>query len=137
MAKKKNKLLQSPKIEVRKSGKHGYGVFAKENIVVGDRIEECWYMRILHDDHVHAPLQAYTFKLKNETGPEDAHCLLFGYGSLYNCSETADTANVEVILNNEIDLFVFTAVKDIRKNEELCIYYGDYFWEWYNTQKEK
>jgi|TARA_R110000796_G_scaffold3094_18_gene11966 SET domain-containing protein len=125
MVKYKDKLIVNPKLEIRKSDIHSYGVFATENISVGDKLEECWYLRVLNEDHVHEPLKSYTFRLKNNVGPEDAYCLLFGYGSIYNKSKDKKIVNAEVLLNNVIDLFVFTAVRNIKKNEEVCIYHND------------
>ena len=44
MVKYKDKLIVNPKLEIRKSDIHSYGVFATENISVGDKLEECWYL---------------------------------------------------------------------------------------------
>tara|TARA_R100001377_G_C3141099_1_gene92693 strand:+ start:125 stop:508 length:384 start_codon:yes stop_codon:yes gene_type:complete len=125
MVKYKDKLVVSPKLEIRKSDMHSYGVFAKEDISVGEKLEECWYLRVLHEDHVHEPVKSYTFRLESNVGPDYAYCLLFGFGSIYNHSKDQKNANAAIILNSAIDLFVFTAVRNIKKDEEVCIYHDD------------
>ena len=42
-----NSLILNPKIEVKKSNVHGYGVFAKEDIKQGEILEECHFISIV------------------------------------------------------------------------------------------
>ena len=41
-----SKLIYSPKLEVKISSIHGYGVFASEDIKNGEVLEECHFMSI-------------------------------------------------------------------------------------------
>lgn len=127
------------RIEIRKSSIHGWGVFAKESIGKGELIEECLCATIEY------PIIG-TIAKYNYSWPKQEDCKLgdardrskrkvvFGFAAIYNCAKTKKSENIDWYTDR--DIYIFKAVKDIKKNEELCIYYGDYFWEWYNS-KEK
>ena len=131
------------KIEVKKSKISGYGLFAKKNIKVGEIIEECQYATI--EEPIKGTISMYHYSWPKSEGqhhsdPEmdfSQRTIVFGYAAYYNCAKTWDEKNVDWYTDHNDDVYVFKAVKDIEKDEELCIYYGDVFWENLNNSKEK
>jgi len=144
----KNKLFLNNKIEIRKSNIHGYGVFANAYIGEGELIEECHYAKI--EPPINGTIDAYHYgwpKIKEGTKitidpdtlqelhpelkykidnniPFSQRTIVFGFGSMYNSSETKTTCNVNWYNDLINDIFVFEAIKDIEKDEELCIHYS-------------
>ena len=120
----KDKLYQNPKLEVRKSPIHGYGVFVKEDIKKGELLEECHYCELegyFDDDNFYR--YNYTFfdgELPNGQRREH-HCIAFGYAPLYNSATEFEDRNVYWRFKKHISykLFILTAIKDIKKDEEL------------------
>lgn len=108
-------------IEVRKSSIHGYGVFATSNITTGQIIEECYLLPCQYADEY---LNNYYFQF------DKSHYLLaLGYGSIYNHSKMN---NAIYKLNNSGDLLTFIAKRNIEKDEEIFVDYGD---RWFSSRK--
>lgn len=112
----------SPKIEVRNSPIQGKGVFAKEDINKGEIIEICHFIVLEQKfNELDKKLQEYVYAWpKVQFGAKSA--VVWGYGSIYNHSRnnSADWETDEI--NN---IFKFFSIKDIKKNEEICINYGE------------
>ena len=109
--------LQHRKLHVKNSTIHGLGVFAGEKIRKGQIIEKCHYLIV---DHKYKELSNYLF----DGG--DKHILVLGFGSIYNHSASP---NADYEKENNYPYFVFRAIRDIKKNEEILIDYGS---EWFN-----
>ena len=124
----KNILFFSDKLEVRKSSIHGYGVFAKSNIVKNELLEECHYIKIdVLDDNINK----YKYNWPRTLKDFKYHTLPLGFACIYNSTKSNGDNNVDWdtdIINN---IYVFRAIKDIEKDEELLVYYGDNYWEWF------
>lgn len=119
----------SPKIEVRHSPRHGFGVFAREAIAVGEILEHAHCFRIPREHYhriefVNQHLGGYFFSWPKFDGDQVA--LVLGFGSIYN---HADEPNANWETDIEHDYYVFTAVADIAADEEICISYGQRWWE--------
>jgi len=119
-----NKVLIQHKTETRKSSIHGYGVFAKENIKKGDIIEECHFMSV-HPLMINLMKRWSIFRYifhypKNLPGEELVWP--FGNGCVYNSSPTP---NADWDTNTINRLFMFIAIKDIKKGEEIFTNYED------------
>lgn len=118
----KSVLYQSPNIEIRKSPIHGYGVFATTDIPSGSLLEECTFIPIpegVRNDYVFWYPRGGTPNTENH---KFSHVVIFGYGSLYN---HGDNANATWTTDIDANIFLFHAQLDIKKNEEILIYYGD------------
>jgi len=122
----------SPKIEIRKSGVHGYGVFAKELIKAGELIEE---NRLLELELRSKQLTDEVLKNYVWRGP-DCGCLLcktygskqylaFGLPSLCNHS---DKTNTKQQINYEKRISQIWAAVDIKPTEEIYVTYGNKYW---------
>ena len=122
----KDRLYTSNKIEVRKSTIHGYGVFAKEDIKKGELLEECHIAKGTTEKAYGIDRIKYTWPKNGGSLPTDKafpYAIALGYGSIYNSSISAEqtTADWETDIDNE--LIIFTAINDIKKDEEILIYY--------------
>lgn len=116
----------SHKIEVKdspsmNSGEFGNtiqrGVFAKEDISAGEVVEVSPILVLQHEDFVETRwnlLFEYYFWL------DDFVVLALGYGSMYN---HAVEPNVSYQIDVENQTITFTAIKDIKKGEELFFNY--------------
>ena len=121
-------LFKSNKIGIKKSPIHGWGVFALEDIEIGDLIEECLYVPIeTYNEgdiltHYSFPYPRVFGEIKdsNKKIHKLIQVVVLGYGSLYNHSLTP---NVDYITNTELGLFEFISFKKIKKGEELIIKY--------------
>jgi len=122
----RDKLIFNDKIEVRKSPKHGWGVFAKEDIKSGEILEETYFLIMpVGPNETSSMFLDYRFNYPR-VGPK--HMVIpFGFACIYNHSNTPN-ATWETDVENEI--FTFFTTKDIKKDEEICTYYGgDTYWQ--------
>jgi len=121
-------LFKSNKIVIKKSPIHGWGVFALEDIEIGDTIEECLYVQIEtynEEDiltHYSYPYPRVFGEIRdsNEKIDKLIQVIVLGYGSLYNHSLKP---NVDYMTNTKLGLFEFISIKKITKGEELFIKY--------------
>lgn len=97
---------------------HNRGVFANRNFEKSDIIEVCPVIPISEKDFKKlkgTALENYPFSWN-----DDSTCIVLGYGSLYNHS---DTPNIKWF---DTDLVkVFYALRDIKKDEELLYNYNN------------
>ena len=113
-------LIINPKIEVKKSLIHGYGVFAKENIKPNEILEECHFMSIIMDpSEIYPPILSnltkyYFYYISKNTSPELAWP--FGNACIYNSSSTP---NAYFKIDTKRRLFIFYSNKNIFKGEEI------------------
>lgn len=128
-------LFKSSKIGIKKSPVHGWGVFALEDIEIGDMIEECPYIPVESYCNKTEPsddkLTEYFFiypnifgeiKESNKKIKNMVPAIVLGYGSLYNHSFKP---NVDYITNTELEIFEFISFKKIKNGEELFIKYSE------------
>lgn len=117
-------MIEIPKkIYIDKSPVHGWGVFAKETILEGDVIEECPILSLpIYDGESSPILIDYRFNFPSGSEGWTEQVIPFGYGGLYNHS---DTPNANWYSNNEKRTFLFFATKNIEIGEEIFTYYGN------------
>ncbi len=124
----------SDKIEVRKSPIHGWGVFAKEDIPENTTIESSH--AILYDikpetDNI---LYKYRFGFPNAQEPL-YYAIPLGYGCIYNHN---DESNMMWECDEKNKIYNFITIKHIKKDEEVCHYYGDkLYWDALNEYIKK
>ena len=116
-------LFMSPKIEVRKSPIHGYGIFAKEAIDEHELIEEDPSAPVIKK-----AMLDYCYTV-NGFQSEEIALMPLGRGSVYNSSQNQEEANAAWVVDMKSNIFIFKATKNIKKDEEILIYYGDGWWE--------
>ena len=114
--------MYNPKIYVDKSPVHGWGVFAKEDIMEGEVFEECPVLTLpIEKGEVTSLLIDYRFNWPQCVEYQE-QVIALGNGSLYNHSENA---NAYWISNLENKTFQFISHREIKKGEEIFTWYGD------------
>lgn len=106
------------KITVKDTKKMGRGVFASDNIKKGETIEVAPILVLQFEDFVNTKwnlLFEYYFWLDKEV------VLALGYASLYNHS--LKTPNAKYKMNVKNRSIKFTAIRDIKKGEEIFFNY--------------
>ena len=129
-------LVRHPSIEVRRC-EWGWGVFATTDIAADTVVEEASYLDLPIADTLAAPLRDYVFRLLDEDEPDDRtkerRALVLGLGSLFNHSHPP---NIEYTLDSDRRVFCFTTNRDVRADEQLCVSYGEDWWEGREDQGE-
>lgn len=161
----KNRTLQfTSKIEVRESPIEGWGVFAKEDILKGEVLEESPFIlfpsytilgkeiyEVLNAQKILDYKEKYAHNLSKNLGFKDPDDYFFkwrpkhqisgeelfyrvlplGFGPIYNTSNSSNNAEWKI----QDNIFAFFATRDIKKDEEICTFYG-YFLDEEGTKFE-
>jgi hypothetical protein len=100
----------------------GKGVFTKIDIPKDTDIEKACIVKVPVKNIEGTPLQDYAF-----TNPynKKIYLIAFGYGSMYNHS---DTPNIHYYYDKDINCIVYESLRDIKAGEELYISYGESWW---------
>jgi SET domain-containing protein len=115
-------IYPSKKIYVKKSPVHGWGVFAKEDIMENEVFEECPVLTLpIEKGEATSLLIDYRFNWPQGSDWKE-QVLTLGYGSLYNHSENA---NAFWISDLENKTFKFVSNRLIKQDEEIFVWYGD------------
>jgi hypothetical protein len=110
------------KIYVDKSPIHGWGVFASEDIIEGEIIEETPVLTLpINKGEVSGILLDYRFNWPQGVEWEE-QVVGLGFASLYNHS---DTANAYWVSDSDRKTFKFISNRNISAGEEIFIWYGD------------
>tara|TARA_R110000796_G_C14403092_1_gene417843 strand:- start:285 stop:677 length:393 start_codon:yes stop_codon:yes gene_type:complete len=128
------KLKLASKVEIKTSPGKGMGVFAIDNILEGEIIEECHLITLniplLEPSEI---LSDYRF-LYPISGEHVEHVIPSGYGCIYNHN---DNNNAFWRDHPRYKLFQFIAKKNITIGEEICTYYGgEEYWSERNYIKK-
>ena len=100
-------------------GKLGRGVFANKNFNQDDVVEKAPYIEDKTDNFV-GLIRDYIF---NKDPVKKLSIVAFGYGSMYNHS---DTPNATWKIMD--DYILITTIKPIQMHDEILISYGDTYW---------
>ncbi|KAJ7600982.1 hypothetical protein C8J56DRAFT_23032 [Mycena floridula] len=113
-----------PYLRVANSEGKGRGIFASRSIPSQTLVETSPVIVFSIEEYEnhgkHTILDHYTFRY-----PDGRMALALGLGSLFNHSEHP---NVKFSIEPSSDSIVFTAVREIQQDEELCIFYGHNLW---------
>lgn len=133
----------SPKVGVRKSAVHGYGVFAREVIEAGELIEESKLLKLGWRRHYTKDPVLYDYVWVNKS----CNCreceehgsnqyIALGLGSLYN---HADEPNTVLKTNFRTEVITIRASKRIEQGAEVFVSYGKKYFLirdfWRNVEK--
>jgi SET domain-containing protein len=112
-----------PKVYLKKSliPGAGLGVFAASAFKKGDTVEIAPFIEIDHDYSPKNRLNDYVFS--SHLDPNKV-LVVFGYGSMYNHSPNNNVDYYRHSLEKE-RLLDYIAIKDIEKDQELYINYGE------------
>jgi hypothetical protein len=102
-----------------KKGKYGYGAYAKKDFKKGELIEKGIMTKLVNVDGNENP-HLFTWSDDRKTWASASGCLPF-----YNHS---DTPNIQKKGDLQNDLMEIIALRDIKKDEELCNTYFSKQW---------
>ena len=115
-------IIPPNKVLVKESPIHGLGVFCFLPISEGELIEECPIFKLPIEKGQSSPL-LIDYRFNWPQGNEwEEQVLSWGYGSLYNHSETP---NAHWVSDIDRRTFKFIANRDISPGEEIFVWYGD------------
>lgn len=114
-----DQLFFNNKIQIRKSAVHGWGVFAKEKIYADETLEESPFI-ILPIEKGELSSLLIDYRFNYPCGDWKHQVIPGGFTCYYNHS---NNPNATWYTNDNI--FVFKAIKDIEKDQEIFTYYGD------------
>ena len=115
-------MIHNPKVYADKSPIHGWGVFAKEDIMEGEVFEECPILTLpIEKGEVTSLLIDYRFNWPQGNDWQE-QVLVLGYGSLYNHS---NDPNAFWVSDTENRTFKFVSNREIKQGEEIFVWYGD------------
>lgn len=105
----------------------GLGVFSNNNIKKGEVVEYCHSILI----ETPKPWMRDRTITKYCYWSNDLGIMPLGFGPIYNCAEREHLKNTGFFLFPEDALVVFVAQKDIAKNEEILVWWGEgYYNSW-------
>ena len=124
-------LIRSNLIQIRPSSIHGYGIFAKTYLKAGITLEECPVIPVTNTSLLVDFMFAFprNDEKKNFNVTSSENVLSTGVGCLYNSSKTEQEKSVAWKSDLLRRIITFYTVKNVNKDEELLIYYGDSWWE--------
>jgi hypothetical protein len=114
-----------PDVNIKYSEKiKSRGVFANKDYKINDIIEICPTIKLI--GNFGGPLQKYVYRYDNKH-----NLIAFGYCSIYNHSDTPN-AVYRIINENQLEIKI---IKNIKKDEEIFVSYGDHYWKNSNNKK--
>ena len=120
-----DELYFNHKIQIRKSPIHRWGVFAKFDIFENEILEEVPFVVLpIAEGESSSLLIDYRFNYPRTNSQYQV--IPFGFSCIYNHSNYP-SAKWET--DEENQLFIFSTTRDIKKDEEIFVYYGgDNYW---------
>jgi hypothetical protein len=127
-------LFVHPGLKVRPC-EWGYGVFTDQPIAEGTLIEECHYLKVPFRAVRNSDVTDYVFNI--EWGPHEEDrggewvAIVMGFGMIYNHSQENNVSYYRCFQTGKgtRDVFTFYATRDIEAGEQLCISYGENWWQ--------
>jgi hypothetical protein len=117
-------ILPPKKIKIVDIQGKGRGVVATEDIIKGEIIETCPII-FISDREVemiekNPDVLKYYYLWQYSI---NKHCIMLGYGSIYNHSKENPNADVDYNTKDPESYLVFEAIKDIKAGEEITMDY--------------
>jgi hypothetical protein len=107
----------------------GFGVFTNQFIPKSSIVEMCYSLKLVNTSLGHPSFDYMYYNPVNKN-----NYLPFGYGSIYNHSDTANL-NWRFVLE-EHNIIHFFSIRDIEIGEELTTNYGDGYWKNRSNKKK-
>ncbi|KAK4549613.1 hypothetical protein LTR36_004914 [Oleoguttula mirabilis] len=124
-------LARFPGLHLISNTPKGRGVFAGRDIPSGSVIDVCAVLvldpveNVKHIENTSLYHYTYNWPTSDADGkPKKTQASIFGLGSMFNHS--SEDQNVGWKRDLEHQLVTYSALRDIREGEELCISYGDH-----------
>lgn len=114
---------------------YGMGVFSDAFIPADTVLEEAHWIKYKRDDCNSPMINDYVYEVSDPPNASQEECgynaLVLGFGSIYNHSFEN---NAHYLFDEEKNVFVYQSIKDIQPGDQICISYGEKWWE---TRNEK
>ncbi len=107
-------------IIIRKTGKKGRGVFALKDFKKGEMVESCPVINVTPKERKRVEKTIFNYYIYPWRSTRSG-CLVLGYGSIYNHSFNP---NADWKQNFKANTMVYTAIKPIKKGEEITVNYN-------------
>lgn len=124
-------------LSVRESPGKGLGVFANKKIKQGEAIEYChaivldWKRKYVHDQSIIKYAYWHNCACNDCQIHGNSGMILLGNGSIYNSAESDASQNAIFDLYPSLHLAIFKSLKDIQKDEEILVWWGQsYYNSW-------
>lgn len=127
-------------LEIKTTEYKGIGVFAKKDFKRGDVIEFCHCIALSLKSRliVDSSIVQYYYALPPEDQYGHSGLIPLGFGGIYNTSDSMESANAKYAGNFKDKLIIYTARKDIKIGEEICVWHGDgYYNSWIKPKDSK
>lgn len=127
--------LSNDSLEIKLVPNKGMGVFAKKDFKENDIIEYCyciiydWRSKYQNDSTIKR--YSYTTNDSDEHGYQNIQPL--GYGSIYNSADKFNENNANYYVCQEERLIAFEANRDINKGEEILLWFGQSYYDYWIT----
>jgi hypothetical protein len=129
-------------LEIKESQGKGMGVFARRDIAEGEVVEYChaivleWKRKYIGDSQIRR--YAYWGSCSCEDCKEhgDRAIIALGYGSIYNSSNEEGGANIYPSVHVGESLVVFTAKRMISAGDEILVWYGQGYLDYWVPKPE-
>jgi hypothetical protein len=139
----KNEGYSNSNLIVKLTDTKGLGVFAKKEIKKGQIIEFChsivldWKRKYIHDRGIIKYAYWDTCQCNECKKHGNTAMILLGNGSVYNSAQSNDAKNAKYNVYPSLNLAIFIAEKDIKKNEEILTWWGEgYYNSWCKSKNE-
>lgn len=106
---------------VKWTDKKGYGVFTDKFIKEGELIETFYCIKA--SDPISDSLHDYIYSYPKINSTE--HVIALGFGSIYNHNDNYNAMWFDSKIPYHFNMI---AQKDINIGDEICTYYGDFYW---------
>jgi hypothetical protein len=131
-------------LEIKFDPIKGMGVYAKKNFKKGEIIEYCHAMvydyrsKYIGDSRV----KEYAFHSPCDCQECKTHgwsvITPFGFGSIYNSSESEESKNTEYIVSLKSHLIIYFTCENVKKGQEFLIWCGkDFYNDWCKPRQEQ
>jgi len=120
-------MLSQERIRLARSKIHGLGVFANKNFRTGQTVEVCPCI-IVSDAELADQTELSNYAHFMEHKKDEYAIVTLGFGSLYNHSNKPNAEWEELEKEDRI-FIVMKTIKPIRVDEEITIYYSEYYEE--------
>ena len=129
----KSQYFQPQKIKIDYSGVEGLGVFATQDIGLGELIERCPMVPLSYRSRYHHDPQLYKYLYTQPLCP-CSECknhgftffMVLGYGMLYNHQ---DVPNTQWVFDYAKKIGDVVATKPIKQGDEIFVSYGDAYFK--------
>lgn len=125
----KKKGYQNNKVYIKEIAPKGLGVFAKHDIKMGEVVEMCHTFTAEIPSKYIQDKNMSEYMLPGVVDKEAYPSFAFGFGCIYNSSESEELRNVEWVVIPESRLSAFIANRDIKQDEEVLAWFGEGFYK--------